>query len=379
MIKTDCIHFKLDRPCSFHKEKGIKCAGCRHYSSVKSSSGKAKNILVIKLDAMGDVLRSTFILPGLKEKYPKSRITWITAPESVSILEGNPRLDRIWPFDTQVFRPLVSENFDIAINLDLSPQSLSLATLAVAKKKVGFYLDKNRKIKCSNPHAKRWLLMSSFDDIKKKNTETYQHHMAKIIGLARSDYRIFTPLKKESVSRAEEFAKCHNFGRNVIVGINPGAGKRWKLKKWTDEGYIKLIEKLQSIGAKVLLFGGKNEKELIDKLIRESGGKAVSTGVDNSLNDFFALLNLCEIVITTDSLALHAALGLKKKVIAVFGPTSASEIEMYKQGEKIVSPIGCTCCYIPDCNKKPNCMELIKVDRLYSGFFKVFGNNIEVI
>jgi hypothetical protein len=49
----------------------------------------------------------------------------------------------------------------------------------------------------------------------------------------------------------------------------------------------------------------------------------------------------------------------------LFGPTSAAEIELYSQGEKI-QPEGLSClvCYLPDCDVKPHCQELITADRV---------------
>ncbi|MCB4790990.1 MAG: glycosyltransferase family 9 protein [Elusimicrobia bacterium] len=378
MIKTNCIHFSLDRPCKFHKKSGIHCSDCKNYITISSNLKKHTRILIVKLDAMGDVLRTTFLLPGLKDKYKNSYITWLVAPESVDILDGNPYVDRIWTLDKDIFSHITAEKFDIAVNLDLSPTSLSLATLAIANIKIGFYLDKCRNVKYSNAYAKKWLEMSAFDDLKKANKKTYQYYMSKITGLPKSDYEICTILKKESMEKAEKFAQRHGLKGRVVVGINPGAGKRWVMKKWTVNGYLEIIKRINATGGKVLLFGNKNEEELIAEIIKRSANKAVNTGV-NSIHDFFALLNLCDIVITGDTLALHAALGLKKNVVALFGPTSASEIEAYGRCMKIVSPAGCVCCYIADCKKKPSCMELIEPAAVWKAFLSSFGQNILVV
>jgi len=366
MIKTDCVNFPLDRPCKAHKSTGIKCSSCRKYRPF-NKDGKGK-ILVIKLGAMGDVLRTTFILEGLKNRYPKCRITWIVAKGSESVLEGNPYIDRIWPFDLGIFKLLVSEKFDTVINLDLSPESLSLAGLAFTNMKIGYWIDESRRILCSNNAAKIWLEMSGNDRKKKENKHTYQYWMSKIIGLKRSDYEIFVPLRTNSVRKAKVFLKKHGLRNGIVVGINPGAGKRWRLKKWTDRGFIEIINRLSKNKIKVLLFGGPEEKNLIKKLVRKTGNRAISTGTDNSIPDFFALLDLCDIVICGDTLALHAALGLKKKVIAIFGPTSAPEIEMYDRGRKVVSPASCVCCYDPLCKKHPTCMDRISAEIVWNSF-----------
>jgi heptosyltransferase-2 len=370
MIKTDCRHYPLDRPCRPQKERGIGCASCTAYEPVVSPRSKQKNILIIKIGAMGDVLRTTFLLPGLAARYPGARISWIVALQSTGILEGNPYLSRIIPMDSRVFDLLTAEAFDLVVNLDLSPESLALATLAIGKK-AGFTLDARRRIVCSNAAARHWLAMSASDAVKKANDRTYQYWMASIVGLPRADYEIYTPLKKESVAKARAFARAHKLEGGSVVGINPGAGKRWRLKKWTDAGYDAIIKRLLRRGDKVLLLGGPEEKELIARLVRRSGGKAVSAGTQNSLPDFFALLNLCDVLICGDTLAMHAALGLKKNVVAIFGPTSSAEIELYGRGVKVISPAACACCYRPECGVSPDCMRLIPPEAVWTAIEEV--------
>ena len=97
----------------------------------------------------------------------------------------------------------------------------------------------------------------------------------------------------------------------------------------------------------------------------------IDTGCHNSLREFFSLLSLSDILISSDTLALHAALALKKKVVGLFGPTSASEIELYGRGEKVVAPVSCRCCYLPDCDVEPNCMESITPEMVFGAVKKL--------
>jgi len=59
---------------------------------------------------------------------------------------------------------------------------------------------------------------------------------------------------------------------------------------------------------------------------------------------------------------MHVALALKRRVVVLFGPTSAAEIELYGLGEKIVPQMECLACYKAGCNFVPNCMDLISVE-----------------
>jgi ADP-heptose:LPS heptosyltransferase len=51
--------------------------------------------------------------------------------------------------------------------------------------------------------------------------------------------------------------------------------------------------------------------------------------------------------------------------VALFGPTSAAEIDLYDRGEKIRSDLDCLCCYRQICDRVPNCMQAISVDTVY--------------
>jgi heptosyltransferase-2 len=69
MIKNDCVFFLGDRPCQPHKQHGVHCDQCDYYEGIK------ERILIIKLGAAGDVIRTTPLLHRLKHEYPLSYIT----------------------------------------------------------------------------------------------------------------------------------------------------------------------------------------------------------------------------------------------------------------------------------------------------------------
>jgi heptosyltransferase-2 len=358
-VFTDCLKFPLDRPCVYQKNNNTLCKECRNYSKL-STQKDIKRILIIKLGAMGDVLRTTFLLNGLKEFYRKSEISWIVDPKNATVLEGNNLIDKIIPNDENVTKYLVTNFFDIVINLDLAFESLSLAKLSNKERVLGFTLDDKRNILASNNYAKEWLKTSTYDELKKANTFTYQYYMSKIAELPKDNYGIIVPLQKNSIEKAEQFLKDNNIKQDKkIIGINPGAGKRWKLKKWTSKGFIETTKYFSQKGYFVLLLGSNQDKSEIDLILKENIPNVISTGVDNTIPDFFAKINLCDIVLCGDTMALHAAAGLKKNIVALFGPTSVNEIEIYSKGVKIQSDKDCVVCYKQECDLIDNCMESI--------------------
>jgi heptosyltransferase-2 len=313
---------------------------------------------------MGDVLRSTFMLRGLKKKYKNCHITWLVSKNNAQVLLHNPLINEIATADNAM--PLLcGRYFDVLINLDLSPESLALTRAAFKGEVLGYSLDDKRNIVCSNDWASKWLEMSAYDDIKKANKKTYQFGMAHIVETADDKGEIIVPLTQEAKRKALAFLKSKNINPNQeIIGINPGAGKRWPMKKWTIDGYIKVIKQLSKENKTILLLGGREDIDDINMILNAGIKNVFFTGVFDEVGDFFAMLNLCDIIICSDTMAMHAGLGLKKKVIAVFGPTSSSEIEMYGRGVKIFSGLDCLCCYKQNCDKQDNCMTEIKPSKI---------------
>ncbi len=106
------------------------------------------------------------------------------------------------------------------------------------------------------------------------------------------------------------------------------------------------------------MLGGQDEKELIKVLCRKYKF-LIDTGYNNSLVEFAAIVSLCDMIITADTLALHIGTALNKKIIALFGPTSISEIDLFKRGIKVTAPDDCKCYYNRYCSEEVSCMEKI--------------------
>ena len=97
----------------------------------------------------------------------------------------------------------------------------------------------------------------------------------------------------------------------------------------------------------------------------DSGAKVVSAGNNLSLDQLAAFVERCSVLVTGDTLALHVATARQVPVVALFGPTSAAEIDLYGLGVKVQpDDLACLVCYLPDCDVKPHCQELITPERV---------------
>jgi heptosyltransferase-2 len=358
ILKTDCRHFPGDHPCVYNKLQGIMCDRCSYYSPI------GFKILIIKLDATGDVLRTTSILHSVKEKYPQSHITWLTKRISKDIFKNNDLVDNVIFFeDTELNARLQIETFDLLLHPDTSPVSAALAAVVNAKSKKGFILNELGKVVPVNENGIDWIEMGAFDQLKKANTKSYQQIIHEVLDLVYKKGEIIINLDDKEIEFRNNFRETYHLTNyDYIIGINTGASHRWRLKQWRSEGFMDLISVLNKRNnIAILLYGGKHEEEN-NLFLKSKFSNVIDTGSNNTLREFFSLVDVCDIMITGDTMALHAATALNKKVVCLFGPTSSNEIEDYGRIKKVIPDMSCLVCYKQDCDFVPNCMDMISTE-----------------
>jgi|TARA_B100001964_G_C14240982_1_gene605013 heptosyltransferase-2 len=319
------------------------------------------NILIIKLGAIGDVIRTTSILPGLKEKYKDCSIDRVTKKESFAILKNNNLINNIYLIDNNL-KELENNEYDLIINLDDDYDACKLATKIKHKKIIGAYLDNNKKTYTED--SSPWFdigLISKFgkekaDELKAQNKNTYPEILYKILDLEYKKQEPILILNNDEIEFGKKFTNKNSIKNNdLVIGINTGAGGRWQDKKLSIEKTAELIDNLNNNfnNAKLILFGGPTETERNEKIKSLIKTNIIDAGCDNSLMEFASLVNLCNILITSDSLAMHIGIALKKKIVAFFYSTSAAEIELYDRGAKIIGKGKDYCSYKTKCDIPP--------------------------
>ncbi len=355
-LKTDCRHVRWDRPCTPHKLRGKVCSTCDEYDAVQS------RVLLVKLAAVGDVLRTTALLPAIHHRWPGAHLTWLTDPDAVELLLDNPLVDEVLTTgDPFTAARLQGEDYDVVLCPDADPKAATFAGSAKGRQRHGLHRDASGRIAASGSAAEHWLRMGLSDPLKRANRETYQALVAKALDL--DPARVGEPTLEPGAgdrSAAEELRAGLGFS-GPLVGLNTGGGGRWVHKQWTLDHQHGFLRMATDAGKGVLLLGGPQEVERHEALMAGSAGLPVfDSGNHNSLKRFAALVQLCSAVVTGDTLALHVAAARRVPVVVLFGPTSAHEIELYGRGEKI-QPEGLDClvCYLPDCDVEPHCQARI--------------------
>ncbi|HTI38148.1 MAG TPA: glycosyltransferase family 9 protein [Vicinamibacterales bacterium] len=354
-MRIECRHFTGSAPCAPHKHDGRPCESCDVCEPV------AERILIVKLGAAGDVLRTTCILPALRAQHPNAQITWITGRSSTPLLDHNPHIDRVVSRDEAIERLMV-EQFDIVFGLDADESGAALASLARAADRAGFVLDARGRVVPANPAARRWWMMGIDDGLKRANRNTYPEILYEMCGLhgpVEAPQFVVSPKARTAIAgRLRESLAPFR----VVIALNTGAGQRWAQKKWTAghfAGFVRLVRRVHSDWA-VMIAGGPDEVSANASLLTSTRDPGVfDGGCDHSLEAFGALLALGSVVVTADSLGLHMALALGVPAVALIGPTSPWELEMYGRGEVVHADVPCLACYRRRCPLPVTCMDLL--------------------
>jgi heptosyltransferase-2 len=320
-------------------------------------------ILIVNLDAMGDVLMTTAQLPGLKRKFPESTIWWITLKIAAPLLHNNEYIDKVLTYDAESLSILGQMKFDFVMNVDKSQRSCSILNSVNAQHKLGFGMNKNGKIIPINKGANYNYRLGMDDHFKFEiNQRTGQDYLAETfeVDFQGDDYT-FNFTEDELIFIANYKKKVKLRDNNFVVGFNTGCSNLFPNKKMTVAQHISLIDKLlKKKKYKIVLLGGPEDTERNKKIYSKFRGKIINTPSDGGVRKGACYESLADVIITGDSFGMHLGIALKKFIIVWFGVSCWTEIELYGRGVKFFQEdLACSPCWKKSCPYDLECIKMI--------------------
>jgi hypothetical protein len=259
------------------------------------------SVLIIKLGATGDVVRTTPLLRRLD-----GPVCWITAGKNLPLLEGIDREVRCVSWENR--RRVADVAYDLVINLEDDRETSSFLNELNFKQLFGAHLNGDDKLAYTSD-SRDWFDLSLIsahgreeaDQLKLLNRRTYQELVFDGLGLGFCGEPYYLPLPRPT-------------GLAGDVAISSTAGSVWPMKQWAY--YEELKSELESEGLKVNIL--RSRPSLLEHLADVQGHRCVVSG---------------------DSLPMHLALGSGVRCVSIFTCTSPWEIHGYGFQEKIVSPL----------------------------------------
>lgn len=360
-----CKNFSGYKPC-FSYENCLE-NGCRN----KNNQIGVK-ILIISLDALGNVLCNTPVLYAIKRKFPISTIHWLTMANAEKILANNPFIDKVYTWSDEQRMIVRNIEYDYLMNSDKSDYACAFSNEVKAKNKLGFLLNEDGKIIPANKSAMYSYIMGNDDKLKfRKNTRSGIDIIHEVFELEyKKDPYVFNFTDEEKKFIADYKKEINYDPSKTYIGFNTGCSHLFPNKKMTVEQHINLIsEMIKDDNLRIVLLGGREDTER-NRQIFESFSDAERKNILNTpttlgIRKGACFMDIPDMIITGDSFGMHLANALGKYIIVWFGVSCPAEIELYGRGEKLI-PYGLECspCWKKACPYNLECIKMIDLKKI---------------
>ena len=339
------------------------------YTKEDLSDANIKNILVIRLDRIGDMVMTTPIFSALKEKWPDAQITVMANPVNKNIVINNPFIDCILVYDREnkhkslnnrlsFFKDIRKSEFDLVIDpyLDYELNTSFITRIVGSRYRLGFEFA-GREFFYNIRYASNIFPVST----DKKHMIDYNLGLIGCIGVKanKKQPEIFLSAdEKDNASRILE--KVGANPENRIIGIHPGGN--YESQRWPVERFVAISDYLiASYGIKVILFGGRDERSLLSRF-KDCAVRKPIILEDLNLREFISVVSHCNLFLCNNSGPLHIAIALNIPTVSTMGPTIP--FHWWPRGDNhivIRKDLDCSPCKKGICETH-ECMELITTD-----------------
>lgn len=329
-----------------------------------------RNILIIKLRYIGDVLLATPVLRALKAAYPEARLTMMVNQGTEDILTHNPDVDAVLVVkkgslvdQCRFLLNLRRRRFDCVLDLTDGDRSALLTWISGAPVRLGF----------NSEERWRGRLYSQVVRSRAGLEHRVDHDLAVLQPLSISAVGKAPTLviSQEDELAAEqvlnEVGIVEQGMRRRLVMLQPGA--RYWFKAWPEDRFVELADRLgKESGCQVLIGGAEQDVELAERICGRTHTTCAVLAGRATLLQYAAILKRCVLFVGNDSGVMHMAVAMGTPVVALFGPSDPREWgPCGGQAEVIYKGLDCRACFHPTCQRgEGNCMRLITVDEVYA-------------
>jgi len=319
----------------------------------------AERVLVIRLGAVGDVVRTLPAVSALRAAWPGARLVWLVEPASAGIVEGQPWVDGVLVFPRPplvaalragrpreaaallraFLRELRGERFELAVDFHSIAKSAILARLSGAPRRVAF----------ARPFGREgaWLLATDRARLAPRRISRFERNAELLRFLGVKAAPAAEPLRVHPAAAAELEAALGTGGAPVV--IHPGTSDATPHKRWHVPGYAAVARALaRDPGLPVLVTAGpaRDDRAFADAVVDAAGGAAQLAPPTPSLAHLAALFARARLYVGSDTGPMHVASLVGTPVVQILGPTHPVENQPWAgtPSRTVRVPVACSPC-----------------------------------
>jgi len=350
---------------------------------------KQFKILVLRLSAVGDVIRTIPVVRVLKECYPRSHIAWVIEEPSRALLESQPEIDevilfprkrwaenlksmkRLWNVAAemrQFVQDLRKGEFDVVLDFHGILKSGLIAFLSGASKRVGYDRRSTREA--------NFLFTNLKVELPRERTNRFQRNLLLLKGLGIEEEkghslmaRAFTqklhiaPQEREVVDSF--FKPLREVIRKPLIAVHPGTHPRWPSKRWMPDQYARLADRLtDELGATILFTWGPGELPQAEAIRKEMIQPSLLGPRTESLTQLAEVFRRSDLYVGGDTGPMYAASFMGIPVVVIYGPTDPVLYEPLGVHKIVRKEVGCNPCRNRVCNDL-TCLKAVQVEDVF--------------
>lgn len=338
-----------------------------------------KNILLVAITRLGDMLQATPTIVGLREENPGARICVLIDRSFSKICEYLPGIDHVYEIDLhfivraiaregeglvdafgyfdELVGQLKDENFDYCLNMSSSGYTALLITLLGIKENRGWISNEQGQRLITTPWAQLFAAMI-FHQNRDFNSINLVDYFRCSAGVEEHPRSLVCKVTDDAANFAKEFiAENFRTGTGPIIGIQAGASQI--KRQWAPANFAKLAKYLvEELDARVLFTGSNSEVPIIEQIFAHyrHENMVIAAGKTN-IEQLTGLLDSCDLLVTGDTGPMHIAVATNTPVVATFLASGyCFETGPYGEGHIVMQPqISCNPCNPNYSCSRPDC------------------------
>jgi heptosyltransferase III len=341
-----------------------------------------KNILVIKLRHIGDVLLTVPVFRALRENFPGARISALVNAGTEEVLSGNPLIDDIIKFDRRIktksapkkyaaelafLSDIRARGFDMAVDLTSGDRAAILSYVSGARYRIAY------DPRGEGFPGKRFF----YTHLAKKNGSLHMVlqnlDVLAQFGIRTQNQKVDFFIPGEAQEFAEKLFKEHEVSASdTVVHIHPTS--RWLFKCWRDEYMAEIIDWLLDHNVRVIVTSAPMAREMkrtnntLDHVRKRS--QVIDLCGKTTLKQLAAVCSRSGLFIGVDSAPMHIAAAVGTPIIALFGPSGADQWGPWIEDRLVlVKDMGCVICQ--KCKREGvevrRCLDAIRPEEVIAG------------